>query len=241
LTIRVLIWNEYRHEKNIPEVAKIYPEGIHEAIANGIRSNDFEISTATLDDHEHGLTEENLGQTDVLIWWGHKAHHLVDDEIVERVQARVLQGMGLLVLHSGHMSKIFRKLMGTSCKLKWRVAGEKERLWVVNPAHPIADGIGEYFELEHEETYGEHFDIPTPDELVFVSWFAGGEVFRSGCTFHRGRGRVFYFRPGHETYPTYYNENVLKVIINGINWAAPVSTAEPQYGNKNSLEQVIVG
>lgn len=238
MTIRVTIWNEFRHERNIPEVANLYPEGIHGAIAAGIKNNDFEVSTATLDEAEHGLTEDRLEQTDVLLWWGHKAHHLVDDAIVEKVQARVLQGMGLIVLHSGHMSKIFRKLMGTTCKLKWREIGEKERLWVVNPAHPIAEGIGEYFDLEHEEMYGEHFDIPAPDELIFVSWFQGGEVFRSGCTFYRGRGRIFYFRPGHETYPTYYDQNVLKVMVNGIKWAAPVNTTVPQYGNKPSLEPV---
>ncbi|TBL73366.1 trehalose utilization protein ThuA [Paenibacillus thalictri] len=220
------------------EVAELYPAGIHEAIAAGIRSDELTVTTATLDEPEHGLTEERLAQTDVLLWWGHKAHHLVDDAIVERVQARVLEGMGLIVLHSGHMSKIFRKLMGTSCKLKWREAGEKERLWVVNPAHPIAAGIGQYFELEHEETYGEFFDIPEPEELVFASWFAGGELFRSGCTFYRGRGRIFYFRPGHETFPTYYNENVLKVIVNGIKWAAPVQTAELTFGNVKAMEDL---
>jgi trehalose utilization protein len=236
MTIRVTIWNEFHHEKHIPAVGELYPKGLHGAIAEGIQSDDFEIRTATLDEAEHGLTDEVLENTDVLLWWGHKAHHLVEDAIVDRVQARVLQGMGLLVLHSGHMSKIFRKLMGTSCKLKWREMGEKERLWVVNPAHPIAEGLGEYFELEHEEMYGEHFDIPAPDELIFTSWFQGGEVFRSGCTFYRGRGRIFYFRPGHETYPTYYDKNVLKVIKNGIKWAAPVHTAQPQYGNKDPLE-----
>ncbi|WP_276322094.1 ThuA domain-containing protein [Paenibacillus thalictri] len=238
MTIRVTVWNEFLHERHMAEVAELYPAGIHEAIAAGIRSDELTVTTATLDEPEHGLTEERLAQTDVLLWWGHKAHHLVDDAIVERVQARVLEGMGLIVLHSGHMSKIFRKLMGTSCKLKWREAGEKERLWVVNPAHPIAAGIGQYFELEHEETYGEFFDIPEPEELVFASWFAGGELFRSGCTFYRGRGRIFYFRPGHETFPTYYNENVLKVIVNGIKWAAPVQTAELTFGNVKAMEDL---
>lgn len=235
--LRVTVWNEYRHEKESEQVQSVYPQGIHTAIGEGLRGN-VSVSYATLDDPEHGLTEEALNHTDVLIWWGHKAHHLVEDTIVQRVKQRVLQGMGLIVLHSGHFSKIFKELMGTSCDLKWREAGEKERIWVVNPAHPIVEGIGEYFELQEEEMYGEHFDIPQPDELIMVSWFEGGEVFRSGCTFHRGQGRIFYFRPGHETYPTYYNEQVRRVISNAVKWAAPVARENPKYGNHKPLEAI---
>ena len=168
---------------------------------------------------EHGLTEERLKNTDVLLWWGHKIHGQVSDAIVERVQKRVWEGMGLIVLHSGHFSKIFRKLMGTPCSLKWREAGEVERLWVINRNHPIAAGLGEYIEIEHEEMYGEPFTIPEPLETVFVSWFEGGEVFRSGVTFQRGAGKIFYFRPGHEAYPTYHNKQVLQVIQNATRWA----------------------
>lgn len=236
--IRVTVWNENVHEQTHEEVRKVYPYGIHTAIASGISSEELSIRTATLDQPEHGLSEETLNETDVLIWWGHIAHHKVSDEIVERVQRRVLNGMGLIVLHSGHFSKIFKKLMGTSCDLKWREANEKERLWVADPAHPIAAGLGSCIELEREEMYGEHFDIPAPDELVFVSWFEGGEVFRSGVTYHRGQGKVFYFRPGHETYPTYYNEQVLKVIANGVRWAAPVHGAKHYYGNHKPLEPI---
>ncbi|MBG9796137.1 PalA [Paenibacillus dendritiformis] len=232
---KVTIWNEYRHEQNNPKVAEVYPKGIHQAIGDGLGPG-YDIRYATLDMPEHGLTEEVLNDTDVLIWWGHMAHQEVDDAIVERVHQRVLHGMGLIVLHSGHFSKIFKKLMGTGCDLKWREANDKERLWVVAPNHPIAEGIGEYFELEREEMYGEHFDIPQPDELVFVSWFTGGEVFRSGCCYHRGMGKVFYFRPGHETYPTYYNENVKRVIANAVEWAAPTKRAYPNYGNAKPLE-----
>jgi len=221
--IRVTVWNEYRHEKTDPQVAKIYPKGMHGAIAAYLKQHeDLKVKTATLDDPEHGLTEKVLANTDVLTWWGHMAHGEVQDEVVERVQQRVLEGMGLIVLHSGHYSKIFRKLMGTSCALKWREIGEKERLWVVEPGHPIVAGIEEYFELPHTEMYGEHFDIPAPDTLVLVSWFAGGEIFRSGCCFHRGQGKVFYFRPGHETLPIYHDKNVLRVILNAVRWAAPV-------------------
>lgn len=236
--IRVTVWNEYEHEKVDERVAAIYPKGIHGAIADGIAGEGVQTRTATLDEPEHGLTEEVLNETDVLIWWGHRAHGKVSDEIVNRVHDRVLKGMGLIVLHSGHFSKIFKKLMGTSCDLKWREAGDKERIWVVDPAHPIAEGLGQYFEIEHEEMYGEHFDIPAPDELVFISWFEGGEVFRSGCTYHRGNGKIFYFRPGHETYPTYHNKDVLKVISNAVRWAAPRHGARHTYGNAKPLEPV---
>ncbi|UUX33902.1 ThuA domain-containing protein [Fundicoccus culcitae] len=234
--IRVTVWNEFRHETTDAEVKAVYPEGIHQQIASFL-SEDFEVKTATLDEAEHGLTEEVLNATDVLIWWGHMAHDEVADEIVDRVQQRVLAGMGLIVLHSGHFSKIFQRLMGTSCNLKWREDGKHTRLWNVNPSHPIAAGVGEYFEIEQEEMYGEHFDIPAPDELVFVSWFPGGEVFRSGCTFRRGQGKIFYFQPGHETYPTYYQPMVQKVIRNAIHWANPTEQECVYYGHYQALEQ----
>lgn len=237
--IRVTIWNEYVHEIVNPAVAEVYPQGIHNAIAAGIRNESFSIRTATLAEPEHGLTEEVLNETDVLLWWGHRAHDEVRDDIVDRVQQRVLDGMGLIVLHSGHCSKIFNKLMGTkTCQLKWREADEKERLWVIDPSHPIAEGIGEFIELPKEEMYGEHFNIPVPDELIFISWFEGGDVLRSGITYSRGRGKIFYFRPGHETYPTYYNNDILKVISNGVKWAAPSLTAAPFYGNTAPLEPI---
>ena len=236
--VRVTVWNEFLHEKVHEEVKKVYPDGIHNALAGGLSEGGVEVRTATLDQPEHGLTEEVLNRTDVLIWWGHMGHDQVEDYIVERVHNRVMNGMGLIVLHSGHFSKIFKKLMGTGCDLKWREAGEKERIWTVNPAHPIAAGIPEQFVIESEEMYGEHFDIPAPDDLIFVSWFEGGEVFRSGCTFSRGQGKIFYFRPGHETYPTYYNPTVLQVIRNGIRWAAPSGAAAPVRGNHQPLEPI---
>ena len=237
--IRVTVWNEYRHEQQHEEIAKLYPEGMHEAIAKHLRTQPgMEVRTATLDEPEHGLTDDVLAATDVLTWWGHAAHAEVRDEIVEKVRQRVWEGMGLIVLHSGHFSKIFKSLMGTSCDLKWREIGEKERLWVVEPGHPIVDGIGETIELEHTEMYGERFDIPQPDTLVFVSWFPGGEVFRSGCCYQRGRGKIFYFRPGHETFPIYYHPDVLRVITNAVRWAAPGDGPLPVFGNAKPLERV---
>lgn len=219
--IRVTIWNEYRHERQNPDVQAIYPDGIHTTLAQALQPYDYAVQTATLDEPEHGLTADVLDATDVLLWWGHMAHDEVDDAIAMRVQQRVLDGMGLIVLHSGHFSKIFKQLMGTRCDLKWRVADDREKLWVVAPGHPIVAGVGEVIELEREEMYGEPFDVPAPDTLVLVSWFSGGEVFRSGCCYTRGRGRIFYFRPGHETYPTYHDPKIQRVIANAVAWAAP--------------------
>lgn len=218
--VRALIWGENVHEQINEDVRRLYPDGMHNQIAK-LLSNDenLSVSTATLQQDEHGLSEQVLAQTDVLIWWGHRAHGDVSDHIVERVMHRVWQGMGLIVLHSGHFSKIFKCLMGTPCSLKWREAGERERLWIVNPAHRIAQGLPQYFELEMEEMYGEAFAVPEPLETVFISWFQGGEVFRSGLTYRRGAGNIFYFRPGHETYPTYHNHQIGQVLRNAVHWA----------------------
>ncbi len=224
--IKVTVWNEFLHEQNSESIKAVYPNGIHNEIANFLNMNDdITVRTATLGEPENGLTDEVLNDTDVLIWWGHVAHHEVLDSVADKVRDRVLRGMGLIVLHSAHYSKPFIKLMGTSCSLKWR-ENDRARVWCVNPGHPIAEGIPEYFELEHEEMYGEFFDIPQPDEQVFISWFKGGEVFRSGCTFKRGYGKIFYFQPGHEEYPTYKNINVQKVITNAVRWARPLNRRE---------------
>jgi len=228
MAIRVTVWNEFYHENTKEAVAALYPGGIHKAIADFlIKDGDCLARTATLMEPEHGLTEDVLWETDVLIWWGHAKHELVSDEVAERVCKRVLDGMGLIILHSGHMSKVFRKLMGTSCSLRWHEEAEKERVWVINPQHPIARGLPPYFEIPHEEMYGERFDIPAPDELVFLSWFQTGEVFRSGCCFTRGYGRIFYFQPGHETFPIYYQPQVQQVITNAVHWAAPSFEGAP--------------
>lgn len=244
--ISVIVWNEFQHERENAAVRAIYPDGLHAVIADGLRAVPglnpgalpLDVGIATLDQPEHGLTGERLAGCDVLIWWGHKAHGKVADEVVDRVQKRVLEGMGLIVLHSGHFSKIFRRMMGTNCSLKWREADEKERLWVVEPSHPIAAGLGEYFELPYEEMYGERFDIPQPDSTVLISWFEGGEVFRSGCCWERGHGRIFYFRPGHETFPIYHNPEVQKVIGNACRWAAPRLTMADVCPNTKALETI---
>jgi trehalose utilization protein len=224
--IKVTVWNEFIHENVNEHVRSIYPEGIHNEIAKFLSKNeDIQVRTATLREHNHGLDDEILDDTDVLIWWGHAAHHEVSDEIVAKVHECVLKGMGFIALHSAHYSKPFIKLMGTSCSLRWR-DDDRERLWCVNPGHPIARGVPEYFEIPNEEMYGEFFDIPTPDELVFLGWFRGGEVFRSGCVFNRGYGKVFYFQPGHETHPIYKDENIQRIITNAVYYLNPVKRRE---------------
>ncbi|SDE37133.1 ThuA domain-containing protein [Limimaricola pyoseonensis] len=218
--IRALVWGENVHERTNEVVAGIYPDGMHACIAEALNASDrISAGTATLQEDEHGLTVERLAETDVLLWWGHCAHGEVSDEIVERVATAVHGGMGLIALHSAHFSKIFKRLMGTPCNLKWREAGERERLWVTAPRHPIVRGLPDHFELASEEMYGEPFGIPEPLETVLIGWFQGGEVFRSGVTYRRGVGNVFYFQPGHETYPTYHDENVRQVLRNAVEWA----------------------
>jgi len=220
--IRVTVWNEHIHERRDHAVGSVYPQGIHHELAGAVREllgEGVDVRTATLDDPDHGLGEELLGTTDVLVWWAHVGHDLVPDEAAARVHERVLEGMGFVVLHSAHLSKPFVRLMGTRCNLRWREANDREVVWTVNPAHPIVEGVPPVFVIPEQEMYGEYFDIPQPDELVFISSFTGGEVFRSGCCFRRGKGRVFYFSPGHETYPVYRQAEVRRVIANGVAWA----------------------
>ena len=228
----VVVWGENVHDREDAHVRAVYPETMHECIASALRAGGVgTVRTATLDQPDHGLTEALLAKTDVLTWWGHQAHDRVRDDVVERVVRRVNEGMGLVVLHSGHYSKPFRRLMGTTCSLTWREADELERVWVVDPGHPIADGLPPHFEIEKSEMYGEPFRIPPPDEQVFLSWFEGGEVFRSGCTWKRGQGRIFYFSPGHEAYPIYRDQNVQRVLQNAVRWAAPVKTVKDSCPN----------
>lgn len=220
MSIRVTVWGENVHEQKNATVRAIYPDGMHTTIAAALNAaGGVAASTATLQDPEHGLTPDRLAATDVLVWWGHAAHGEVQDAVAERVVEAVWGGMGMIFLHSAHFAKPFKRLMGTPCNLTWREAGERERIWLTSRSHPIAAGLPDHFELENEEMYGEPFGVPEPMETVFVSWFQGGEVFRSGLTWRRGAGNVFYFRPGHETYPTYHDANVQRVIANAVRWA----------------------
>jgi trehalose utilization protein len=235
--MRVTVWGENVHERRDPTVAAIYPEGMHETIATGLREllgGAAEVRTATLDQPGQGLGPEVLGSTDVLTWWGHAAHEQVGDELAARVCERVRNGMGLVALHSAHYSKVFRTLMGTTCALRWRNDGQRELVWTVAPGHPIAEGVPHPVVIPRHEMYGEFFDVPPPEELVFVSSFAGGEVFRSGCCYRRGRGRVFYFSPGDQEYPVYHQPEVRRVIANGVRWAAPARIDGAPYAAEES-------
>jgi trehalose utilization protein len=233
--VRVTVWGENVHERNEPEVRALYPDGLHGAIAAGLSEllgDRVRVRTATQEQPEHGLTADVLEDTDVLTWWGHIAHEEVDDAVVARVHDAVLDGMGLLVLHSGHYSKILRRLLGTTCDLRWRNEGERELVWTVAPSHPIAAGVPHPIVIDAQEMYSEPFAIPAPEELIFVSSFAGGEVFRGGCTWTRGAGRIFYFSPGDQDYPVYHHPDIRRVLANGVQWAAPrvrgVATGSPQ-------------
>ncbi|MDQ0647086.1 trehalose utilization protein [Microbacterium natoriense] len=220
--MRVLVWGENHHEKHDEIPQRIYPDTMHGTIAAGLREllgDGAVVETATLDDPEHGLSEERLADTDVLLWWGHMRHDAVDDEVVERVHRHVLGGMGFIPLHSAHFSKVFIRLMGTTCSLRWRQGDDRELVWTVAPTHPIAQGVPHPLVIPMQEMYGEFFDVPAPDELVFVSSFSGGEVFRSGMTFSRGHGRIFYFSPGDQDYPVYHQPEIRRVLANAVGWA----------------------
>ena len=227
--LRVTVWNENVHEQREESVRRVYPDGMHAPIVEGIRRalGDVIVRVATLAEPQHGLTDAVLAETDVMTWWGHAAHDQVSDEVVARAHARVLEGMGIVVLHSGHHSKIFRRLMGTTCNLRWRSdpGGEREVVWTVDPGHPIAASVPQPIVIPHQEMYGEFFDIPPPDELVFISTFEGGEVFRSGCCFTRGAGRIVYFSPGDQEYPVYHQPEIQRVIANSVGWCARVATS----------------
>jgi trehalose utilization protein len=240
--LRVTIWNEHVHERREASVKRIYPDGMHRPIADGLRrelGENVSIRIATLEEPDHGLTEEALAETDVLTWWGHAAHDQVADDVVSRVHARVLDGMGIVVLHSGHASKIFKRLMGTACTLSWRQdeGGEREVIWTVNPGHPIAAGVPQPIVIPHQEMYGEFFDIPPPDELVFISSFEGGEVFRSGCCYTRGAGRVAYFGPGDQEFPVYHQPEIQRVIANCVAWCGSALTANDKPSRREGNAQ----
>lgn len=241
---RVLVWCDDARGRDLPPAAAaLHPEGIAATVAGAVLEqlgSDARVATAGLEDAEQGLAEAALAACDVLVWWGHEQHEALADETAERVQRHVLAGMGLVVLHSGHHAKPFRRLMGTTCDLVYREGADEELIWCLDPAHPIAAGVEQPIPVGRHEMYGEPFEIPTPDELVFVSAFSGGEVFRSGCCFRRGSGRIFYFSPGHESDPVYEHPQVRRVIGNAIRWARPTARrplaalasceAEPHWG-----------
>ena len=216
--IRITVFNEFFHEKKDPAVREIYPDGIHKTLKENLSDDEITVQTVTLD-NVNDITDELLKNTDVLIWWGHMKHGDVPDEVAKRVQNAVLSGMGSFFLHSAPHSKPVKLLMGTPCSLSWREDGDREYLWAVDPSHPIAEGVDRFVRLDHEETYSEPFSIPEPDKLIFIGSFEGGEVLRAGCCYRRGYGKIFYFQPGHETYPIYHNPQIIRIIKNAAHWA----------------------
>ena len=228
--IRVTVWNENYHEKTIPEMKAVYPKGLHGTIAEFLSGEeDFEVRVATQDQPEFGLSDDVLNNTDVLVWWGHAKQNDIPDELSKKVALRVQSGMGYIVLHSSHYAKPFMELMGTGCCTLRCRNDDFERLWCVSPGHPIAKGVPSYINLGTEEVYCEHFNIPDPDELVFVGWYRGGEIFRSGCCWKRGFGKIFYFQPGHETFKSYHNKYIQRILINAVRWACPQTWKYPDF------------
>lgn len=228
--MNVTIFVEDDKTNTQPEVLQVYQDGIAAELATIFKSG--KVRTVSAFEPECGLTKEVLDDTDVLLWWGHRFHGMVSDEVSKRVTDAVLSGMGFIAMHSAHYSKPFKALMGTTCSLRWR-DDDFERLWICSPSHPIAKGLPEYIELEEEEMYGEFFDIPTPDDLIGIGWFRGGEVFRSVCAFRRGLGKVVYIQPGHETNPTYKNKDIRKLIHNAASWAAADVRAAVSTGSRH--------
>lgn len=229
--IRVTVYNEYIHEQEYEDVRAVYPEGIHGCIAAFLRAAGFDVRTAVFQQPEHGLTEEVLAATDVLVYWSHIRQEQFSDAVAARIQRHVLSGMGLIALHSAHYSKPMRLLLGTPMTLKWQHR-QSERLWCIEPGHPIAQGVPEAIGLKQEEMYGEPFGIPKPDDIIFLGWFSGGQVFRSGCTFTRGLGHIFYFQPGHEEYPIYHRADIQRIITNAVRWAAPTCRLSAPMSNQ---------
>ena len=221
--MHVHVWAEDRPLPEAEEtMRKICPSGVEGQMAAFLgRQPDMTVTTSTLQDPEQGFDRKILDRTDVLVYWSHKHWQEVEDVHVDYLQKRVLEGMGLVVLHSAHASKLFSRLMGTRTQsLRWRENDEWQRYWIVNPGHPIAEGLeGEYFEVPMDETYGEYFEIPQPEAQVFITQSQGGEIFRSGSCWTRGLGRIFYFQGGHETYPVYMQSQVQLILTNAVRWA----------------------
>lgn len=237
--LRVTVWSEGLDPVNEPRAAAVYPDDINTVIGGFLGQNeDMEITLHNLTEPENGLTRETVDHTDVLVWWGHMYHSRVSDAVSDRVTEAVLNGMGLLLLHSSMGAKPARALLGKSSNSgKYREIGEKEKIWIVDRSHPIVEGLSkEYIELNETEMYGEPYGMPEPDNIVFISWFEGGEVLRSGVSWHKGAGKIFYFAPGHEEYPIYYNPEIQKVITNSVRWLRPV--CGPDLSLKGCLNQV---
>lgn len=219
---RVVVWSEGTAPKNV------YPHDIRGAVADGLKpleAKGWEIVTATITDPDQGVPQASLDKTDVLVWWGHQLHGKVKDNAVKRIVDRVNNGgMGFIALHSAHFSKALKALLKTNCGWKggYIEDGSKLDMVVKDKDHPIARGIKD-FSIPHTERYTEPFECPEPEAVVFDGVYTRPdgtkEHSRQGLTFNVGKGRVFYFQPGHETYPIFFDENMLKIMCNAVEWA----------------------
>ncbi|GGA37183.1 ThuA domain-containing protein [Paenibacillus physcomitrellae] len=235
--IRITVFCEHHQDRYEP-VKSVYPDGIHAAIAAAFAEEPgFQITIATQDMPSHGLTNEVLECTDVLIWWSHIDNHLLDDTVANEVCRRVVRdGMGFIALHSASFSKPWQRMLGIEYeagewgRFRTMPKGEKERLWVVAPGHPICEGLGDFIEIPQDEMYGEPMLIPEPDKLLFIAWWEGGEVCRSGTLFERGRGKIFGFTPGHEEFPIYHQSEIRRVLRNAVRFLAPAGGAKVHSG-----------
>jgi trehalose utilization protein len=225
---RVVVWSEGTANVD-PESKKVYPQDINTAIAEGLKpleAQGWEIVKASLNDPDQGLSDERLNSTEVLIWWGHKKHGEVKDDLVAKIDRRVRDGkMGFIGTHSCHFAKPFKKLMGTACSWREYVAdGTSAEIIVKTPDHPICKGV-QSFKLKAIERYGEPFKVPTPDAVPFEGIYlkpdGTKENARMGLCWTIDKGRVFYFTPGHETYNDYYQPEVRRIFVNAVPWAAP--------------------
>jgi len=225
---KVVVWSE--GTANVDPGSKgIYPQDINTAIADGLKpleARGWEIVKASLNDPDQGISQALLESTDVLIWWGHKKHGEVKDELVERIAARVNAGqMGFIGTHSAHFSKPLKKLLGTPCSWGEYVAdGTSAEIIVKEPNHPICKGVTN-FKLPKIERYGEPFKCPTPEAVPLDGLYTRPDgktqPGRMGLCWTIGKGKVFYFTPGHETYNDYHRPEVRQIFINAVEWAAP--------------------
>ncbi len=218
---RVVVWSEGTAPK------RVYPNDIRGAVAEGLKPlQGWEIVTATITDPEQGVSAESLKKTDVLIWWGHARHNEVTDENVARIVSRVKDnGMGFIALHSSHFAKALKKLLGTRCAWKDYVEdGSSVRMIVKDKQHPIVQGISD-FTLPQTERYTKPFEVPPPESLVLDGIYTlpngATEQSRQALVWTIGKGKVLYFQPGHETYPTFFDETVRKILRNAVEWMAP--------------------
>jgi trehalose utilization protein len=218
---RIVVWSEGSAPKDV------YPNDINAAVAEGLKSlRGWDVAAASLKDPDQGFPGDTLAKTDVLIWWGHVHHGAVKDALIEQIVGRVKNdGMGFIALHSSHYSKALRKLLGTDCGFAAYVAdGSGLDVTVKAKDHPIARGI-DNFSLAHTERYSEPFQIPEPETVVFDGVYkrpdGSTEASRQGLVWTVGKGKVFYFQPGHETYPHFFDKNVRKILRNAVRWVAP--------------------